>query len=644
MTFNQIAFKIFKANFRRYLLNFLCSSFTMTVFFIYATLYTNKKMMHSSQLTTISGNVIAPSIVLVCFSVFFIVYSYSSFMKFRKTEYGLLMILGMTPNNIRRILVFENGIMAGCSLLVSLLSGTLLSPLFYYAVTRIVDVHGLRFTLTVNSYLYTIVFFTAIYAAVIACSLLASLRYEMIAMVKEGRRGFRSWMQKPVWGLLGLLMTGFSFYEIHNQFATGDDSVFLTSLLLCYIGVYLMLSNAMWLFSALQGKKARNLLFLSSLKYSFGQTKKTMFAIAVLFSIIILFNTLIAVLDSDSERLARQNYPYHIAYIELYGKNAISERQLNGIVTKGDTPLVSMKKMELIAKPYITLLSDRQVNSSFGSDFHVKRDHFITLHQFVKDDGYEHDVIEPRQLAVDSGKAGKAMKTFVSQGGTVQVLFNPVGVLSNSTYAILNADDYAALKSTANPGQIGVLRLMNFKNWWQTKGIVRKLSDTLEQYNREHTRRYFLREQDDVMMFKPASRIGNYDEAKQATSFLVFLFSFVSILFFGASVIMLHFKLMTEFEREKIKYTKLFKIGITMREMSRMIGRELRVFFFLPIAAGIGIAVLYSYSLFANIGHAMSSARYAFFIGLGYLVVQFIYYIAYKKYYIRKFALLVNRR
>ncbi|HZK71345.1 MAG TPA: FtsX-like permease family protein, partial [Clostridia bacterium] len=109
MNFNQISFKIFKANLRRYLLFFFCSSFAIMIFFTYSTILTNKDFMNPNKVnSSISSMLIAPSLGIVLFSVLFIIYAHSSFVKFRKTEFGLFMVLGMTNWDIGRIMLFEN--------------------------------------------------------------------------------------------------------------------------------------------------------------------------------------------------------------------------------------------------------------------------------------------------------------------------------------------------------------------------------------------------------------------------------------------------------------------------------------------------------------------------------------------------------
>ncbi|MBU3099033.1 MULTISPECIES: FtsX-like permease family protein [Clostridium] len=61
---------------------------------------------------SITGNMVAPGVMVMLFSAFFIFYAQNSFIKFRKKEFGLFMVLGMTNKNIQRMMIIENGLIA----------------------------------------------------------------------------------------------------------------------------------------------------------------------------------------------------------------------------------------------------------------------------------------------------------------------------------------------------------------------------------------------------------------------------------------------------------------------------------------------------------------------------------------------------
>lgn len=640
MTFNDIILHMFKANARRYVLYFLCNSFTVMLLFAYSTLMTNKDFMDYSKVSSaVSGNMIAPSIVLAVFSVFFIMYTQNSFIRYRKTEFGLFMVLGMTNKDIGRIMLFENGIIAFMSLAAGLAAGTLFSGIFYFIMIKITGINVLSFSINYKSYLYTAAFFSAIYIIVISVNLIISLRYDIVTMLKSSRRKDKSFINGKAAALTGIAAISISIFDFVNNFRPGQSAIFLRSPGLCIIGIYLLISSFIWFLEKLlktcPEKYNRNLLFVSDMNYNFNQSKKIMTVISLLVSITIFFSSVALAFLSDSENYAVKHNPYDIAYAEIYGKNEISEGSLNSIIKNGETSLTSYKKLKFIGFRDLTVLSDKDMNTVLGTSIHVQKGNFINLLQIVEKDGYQHNTFEMKKAYIPTKEGNYILN---SQGSMKQMLFGNMHLMTNSQYLIVNEDDYAVIKGKANPYEYGYINLMNFKDWKKTGAIAEKLQKALESYNRANTRQYYGTKQADTYMFRPISKIGTYAEEKQSASFLLFLLVFVGILFYISSGAILHFKLMTEFESEKVKYRKLYKIGITENEASGVISKELAVMFFMPYIFAILMASFYSsVPLSVSIGTKYTiSIGYALIIGLICSGLQAVFFAIYKRVYIKK--------
>lgn len=628
MNFNQISFKIFKVNLRRYLLFLLCSSFAIMIFFTYSTILTNKDFMNPYKVpTSISSMLIAPSIGIVLFSVLFVIYAHSSFVKFRRTEFGLFMVLGMSNWDICRIMLFENCLIWFFSLLTGLVSGTLFSKIFYFLILKILDIKEIAFFVSFESYLYTIIFFTIIYIFVILSNFLLIINYEIVSLLKESRKADKNLISKP-YVLIGIIIIGISIFDMINNYKTGNSTVFLRSILLCFTGIYLLISNMIWFISKILSKEKyiHNILAISNLKYTFGQSKKILFLISVLVSMTIFFCSIGTLIVANSQKFATQYNPYHIVYTDILAKNKISNNLLNSIISTDETQLDSYKSMEFIYKNPIMILSDEILNSNLGSSIHVQKDHFINLFQVVMNDGYEHQTTEIKQLDI---KTNTGTYKYVSQGKMTEVLFNNIPIFKS--YIILNNDDYLKIKLETDAMEIGTVKLINFKDWYKTKGISEKLSNELHKYTEFSTN-------DNNIALKPVSRISDYLERKQSGSFMLFLFSFIGLLFFLSSAVILHFRLLTEFEREMIKYKKLYKIGITENEISTIISKELKVLFILPVFIGLMVAIFYNYSMPIEVGKEILSIKYSIILSLIYLTIQLVFYFIYKRFYIKRFC------
>lgn len=639
MTFNQLAFRIFKVNLRKYLLYFICMSFTIIVFFTYTTLLTNKNFMNSNNVNNmISYNLIAPSIIISIFSILFIIYSQNAFIKYRKSEFGLFMVLGMTYKDIRKIIFMENSIISLISLVISLLMGSIFSRLFYYIIIKIINVKNIFFSLSLESYLYTILFFIIIFTISILIILININNYEIINLLKVSRVADKNKLSKLIFGLIGLIFIGIAIYDMLCNYKLGSINIFIRSILLCFIGIYFIISGALVILTYLSKYNLKNyykyLFLLTNFKHTYGQTKKILFLIIILVSITTFFCSFAITIIADSEAYAINHNPYHLAFIEIKGKNHIDQNILDNILNNGETPLVSQKSIEYLDKQLFKIFSDKDLNSTFNTAFSVHKGKFINLAQIVEDDGYIHEISEISNISVT---IKNYITEFQSQGLIKEMVFNNIPYITNGYIIIVNNEDYLSIKSEIvnNTIDIGYIRVFNFNDWKKTYSISNQLSKELDNYNRNHTKLYFNNITQDIKVFKPISRIEEYLERKQSGAFLLFILTFIGILFFISSGIILHFRLMNDIGNERIKYRKLYKIGITENEISKIIYRELKILFFLPYLLGMLFATFYIYTFLITIIKSNNLTSYTMLICIVYLCFQFIYYLVYKRVYIK---------
>ncbi|WP_313640773.1 ABC transporter permease [Paenibacillus sp.] len=637
MTFRRMAYQIFKANLRRYLLFFLCSSFTIMIFFIFYSLYTNPDFNDPYQVNgMVSGNLYAPFLVMRVFAVLFILYAQMAFVKFRKSDYGLLMVLGMTSHNIRKIIIFENSMIAIASILIGLGAGTVFSGIFFFFVSKFVDIGDSAFTLTIDSYLHTIIFFAVIYIVVIAVNLLLTLRYNMVRLLKESKTAERSLIHGKIAGFIGVVLLGIAVYDMLSHYSYTNGNAMLRSIGISIVGVYFLMSGlGGWMqliLSRSTGSYYKHLLFTSDLNYTLGRSRIVLSLITFLVFITISLSSIIFFITWDSQKIAVKNNPYHIAYTEVFGKNSITPEALNEITDHGATPLISHQELEYIDLFDFKIFSDQGINSLTGSDYHVEKGHFLNLALVAQGEELKNQRPEMPtfEMQLSSGN-----QTLHSQGFVLKMVFNPVPILMNGLHIIVNKDDYAALKAE-HMNAIGNLQLLNFKDWKKTGEIDAKLNAALAKYNKDNTESWYGDDRHDVSAFSTKSRINEYSQLQESGRFGIIIFTFVGLLFFIASGVVLHFSILTDLERAKIKFRKLNKIGITSKEAAQIVGKPFKVLFFLPYVLGTALATFYVVSS-SRIEMSTALAPFAFclLVGGAYLVFQVLFYNVYTKIYTR---------
>lgn len=468
----------------------------------------------------------------------------------------------------------------------------------------------------------------------IAINLLFTLRYSILRLLKESRTAERNLIHGKITGVIGVLLLGISVYNMLTHYNPSDARMMLINLGISMLGVYLLLSGLgdwMKLFISRSSRAYhKHLLFSSNLIYTLGRSKVVLSLITFLVFITISLSGIIFYLTWNAEEIPVANNPYDIAYSEVFGKNSISPKILSEITDHGATPSLSHQKLEYIDLFNFKIFLDQNINALIGSDYHVEKDHFLNLATVAQGEEWKNQRPEMPtfDLTLASGK-----HTLYSQGILFNMVFNPVPNLMNGLHIIVNEEDYMALKAE-NKKAIGILQLLNFKDWKKTADIDAKLNAALAKYNKDNTESWYGNERQEALVFSTKSRISDYLQLQESGRFGIFVISFVGLIFFGASGIVLHFSIQTDLERERIKFRKLNKIGITTKDVARIIGGPLKVLFFLPYALGIALSSFYVVgSSRVEMSTALEPMWFCLLVGGAYLLFQVLFYRIYTKIY-----------
>ncbi len=185
MTFQQFACNNVIRNKRIYLAHFLSSSFSVMIFFTYALLlfHPNLQGELASTSATMSrlgtmGMKISQYLIFI-FSFFFCLYSVSAFLKTRKREFGILMVHGMSPRQMHRLVFLENVMIGAASIAAGIVVGLVFAKLILLMSAKVLFIEkGLPFNVPVQAIWTTIAAFLLLFLCI---SLFTS------RMVKVGR-------------------------------------------------------------------------------------------------------------------------------------------------------------------------------------------------------------------------------------------------------------------------------------------------------------------------------------------------------------------------------------------------------------------------------------------------------------------------
>ncbi|MBR3118701.1 MAG: ABC transporter permease, partial [Oceanobacillus sp.] len=134
--------------------------------------------------------------------------------------------------------------------------------------------------------------------------------------------------------------------------------------------------------------------------------------------------------------------------------------------------------------------------------------------------------------------------------------------------------------------------------------------------------------------FRYASLGYDWMELNQALGATLFIGLFIGAVFFVAAGSFLYFRLYADLENEKQKFAAISKIGLTDKELSKILTTQLALLFFVPIAVAVihgavaltALQNMFDFSLFKSSALVLGS----------FSLIQIVYFIVIRHNYIRK--------
>lgn len=638
MTFRDVTIKNFKRNVRDFFSYFICSTFAITIFFLYAALMFNESIRESATEGVIQLIFMLSLVALTLFSVFFIQYVHSSFIKARSKEFALYMSLGMNKGDLQKITVLENVIINTFSMIFGIVTGVIFSRLFQNVAIDLLELQGVSYSLSSKSFIVTIVVFLFIFVFSQSISSLRIGRMEIADLMKDSRKGEGGDRKNA--GRLGafgvvlfLLSVVLEAVIANHEKLYSNFPVIIFYVLLSFGGMYMMIAHlGALLITFFKGKTFYylNILSLTEINRKFKQNKKVMFILTIL-SAMTLF--LVAMPFSEL-RLAEKIIDRNKADIEFFsveGIHSIEFSRLKQLLQNASDPLKAIQATQFLnlqvslggsksdvlkMKPIISQAMYKELT---GNSVQVKPGEAINIVTFWL----------PGTQGIEQGDSIEFTDGTEKFSYTIQASYHGDWFASPRSYPsssgiIVSNEDYRAMKVKVGPAAIGSYYGIDFMSWKQTNGVVQQLKETLNATDTDER----------SASFKVLSKIEEFTAYKTSNSLFLFVTLLLGILFFIAGGMVLYFKKYTEMNATVIFFRKLYKIGISSREIQKIISVELLFTFFVPLILGsiLGYCFIYlTTHVFVGsdvLGEFMKNTSIAVFI---YFVFQLSFYFITKR-------------
>lgn len=170
MNHKTMYMKMFKSNYKKSLLLFMCNAFLIAVCLFFSTVTFNNGYNNTEGISFVLEQQTYFSIRFVfLFAMFFIPYSHISYNTQKEKEYGVLETIGIDNSSIKYAVVLDNTIIALITLAAGFLLGTGFSVLFNKTFIKYIYPENTVGSLSLKGYEVTALIICGIYAITILC-------------------------------------------------------------------------------------------------------------------------------------------------------------------------------------------------------------------------------------------------------------------------------------------------------------------------------------------------------------------------------------------------------------------------------------------------------------------------------------------
>lgn len=608
MTLFSLARKNIQRNLSNYFLYIASMVFSIVIYFTFVTLKYNDDLSALKQSSQqIKGLMSASSVVLLFFIVIFMAYSNSFFMKKRKKEVALYSLLGVRKQKIGLMLFFENLVIGLVSLVLGIGLGFFMSQGLLMILVRLMgyEIVG-SLTFSVEALLNTAVIFTILFLFTSLQGYRVIYQFKLIDLFHAEKQGEQIPRASLVAAVLGTALIAFGYYTASSDMFTSEIWRFFTVLGtplmvigVTIVGTYLLFhSVSVFVLTALKRAtswswKGLNLIGVSQLLYRIRANAKSLSIIAILSATTITAGGGVFGMYYNAEASVRQMLPNTFMWkgdpVEFSQKDVIYHESLSVKNLRVDNEFSFFEYTLLKESDYNRLAKlqgkDQNLHIAGGS---------AVLLDAAYDERFSHD-FTGEDFKLKNGDSFHVEKMY-----TESVLnFIPAG-----TVLVVNDQEFAA--TNAEEVKMQAIGLDNdLKQQAVSKDIVKQLST----------------EQQESFSSVPQS----YEDSIATVGALLFVGSFLGLVFLAATGSIIYFKILTEAEEDQAKYAILNKIGVNSKQILKTVAGQVAVIFSAPLIVGIvhsAFALLAFSQLFG-----MNITEPVILWMIAYSAIYFIYYI-----------------
>ncbi|WP_182914173.1 FtsX-like permease family protein [Paenibacillus sp. 1011MAR3C5] len=588
MNFRQFAYRNVIRKKRTYAAHFLSSAFSVMAFFIYAVLLYHPDLQGQLTSSSATASYLATmglkvsQYFIFIFSFLFLLYSTGAFLKARKKEFGILLVLGMTEKQRMKLTFAENMLIGLAAIASGIGVGLLFTKLMLLVSARLLMLEeGLRFYLPLEAVWMTAGAFALLFLVVSILTIRVGRQTSVLELIKGDEKP-KPEPKASIWlSLLAVVLIAAGYGMVF--FFVNYSAFFLWLLALavgCVVaGTYFLFTQLnVYVLRALRRRKTVlfrgiNLMSFTDMAYRVKDNAVMFFMVATVMAA--AFSGIGACLSvSDPGRTERQ-YPYAFTY----GYPSEHGGSADEAVARIDESLqregyaFQRSKLDLVyaGNSNYALVSLTQFNELAAirglGTYELDADELLIASGVISRNSGRYDdepVIQAAtEVVKENGQGVLRLKKRV--GDNIIALSDDVIVLPDVELKRLRQE---GAKATS-------IMYYAVPEWQETLELARKLESELTDGFAGAGQGPF-----------SALSIDHYHE-RQLNGILLIISVLVGVVFFTFAASFIYFRLYADVDRDEKQFGMTSKLGLSPKELGQLVTRQLTVMFFLPFMLGM---------------------------------------------------------
>src|SRR5690625_935923 len=560
MTFRQFVINNVIRNKRLYAAYFLSSMFTVMVFFTFAMFAFHPAFSEEGfNQDALLGMGVAGGIIYV-FSFFFVLYSMGSFLQSRKKEFGLLMMQGMSIRQIRFMVFLENMFIGVFATVIGIAIGTLFAKLILLIAENILVIEeSLYFYFPLWAIIVTLGSFIVLFLVIsffVTFILRSKKLSELIKANQQPKTEPKASMLLTIFAVL-LLAAGYITAVLVEGVTV--VVVMIPVITVVIIGTYFLFTQlSVYTINFLKKRKKlfwkkTNMILLSDLSFRMKDNARTFFMVAIISTVAFsAIGSLYGFQAYLTDGLKETN-PYSFSYVELDDRKQTDEA-VKTVDDLLEEKSIMTNKIEADLTYYdtqgdwrILIASESQYNEFAEvlerEPIQLGADEIVGIEQSdVMMEGYEQNPLSERPVILQNGEEHKMTQLIQSE---VLPELEAHYVVSDEIYEQL-----------PNP-----IETERYIGWYVTNGSKDAVIEAGEVLDEE------------IEGYTFQARDYNMFIINRAYGPVMFIGLFIGIVFFISAGSFLYFRLFSDLDEDKEKFSKIVKMGLTDKELKKVVRR-----------------------------------------------------------------------